>query len=178
MQRYLAAARRYRWVSLAIIVMVWSAGLAAAYVEYKTTYETQATIWVLRPSPQLTSFDPQDPGLPVIQTMASQQAELLSQLVKTDSFMRDVVERTSLQSAGEAAPDQRKYLDGLRRKFNIQTLGTNMIRITYSASDPLTPYEMINAALAVRQERVIQASATSAAAVTTVYMKDLEAAKA
>jgi uncharacterized protein involved in exopolysaccharide biosynthesis len=178
MQRYLASARRYRWLILAILLVVWGAGLFAAFVEYKTTYESQATVWVLRPSPQLTSFDPQDPGLPIIQTMASQQAELLGQLIKTDSFMHDVVERTSLRSASQAAADQRKYLDTLRKRFNIQTLGTNMLRISYTAADPEIPAQMINAALAVRQQRVIEASAMSAAAVTAVYKKDLDTAQA
>jgi hypothetical protein len=49
MERYPAAARRHRWVILAILVVVWGAGLAAAYSEYTNTYEASATMWVYGP---------------------------------------------------------------------------------------------------------------------------------
>lgn|SRR5258706_2652364 len=177
MQRALAAARRYQWVILAVLAVVWGAGLASAYVVYKTTYETQATIWVLRPSPELTASDPNDPGIPVIQTLASQQAELLSQLLKTDSFMRDVVEATSLKPALDAASDPERLLDTVRRRFKVETLGTNMVRVSYAANDPKTPVELVNTALIVRTQRIIAARVLSDASVGTIYQKEFETAQ-
>ena len=177
MDRAIASARRYRWIIPAILVVVWGAGLAAAFVQYKTTYESQATIWVLRASPELTASNPEDPGLPVIQTVASQQAELLGQLIKTDSFIQDVIERTSLRSALAAASDQIRYLDTVRKKFHVETLGTNMMRLSFTASDPQTPAAMVATALEVRNERVLNARVTSTAAVGTIYRKEFETAQ-
>jgi uncharacterized protein involved in exopolysaccharide biosynthesis len=178
MERAVASARRYRWIILSILVVVWGAGLAAAFVQYKTTYESQATIWVLRASPELTASNPEDPGLPVIQTVASQQAELLGQLIKTDSFMQDVIDRTPLRAALAAASDQVRYLDTIRKKFHVETLGTNMMRLSFTASDPETPAAMVAAALEVRNERVLSARVTSTAAVGTIYRKEFETAQA
>ena len=46
MRRYLTAAKRYWLVILALLAVVWGAGLAGTYHEYANTYESQATIWV------------------------------------------------------------------------------------------------------------------------------------
>ena len=177
MRRYLTAAKRYWLVILAILAVVWGAGLAGAYHEYANTYESQATIWVLRASPELTSSNPEDPGTPVIQTVASQQTELFTQLLQSDGFIRDVVERTLQRSTLERAANETKFLADVRKHFSVETLGTNMLRVSYTTSDPRTPVEMVNAAIAVRTERVLQARVTSTAAVGTLYRSEFDAAQ-
>lgn len=178
MRRYLAAARRYRWIIPAILAVVWGAGTAAAYREYTTTFESAATIWVLRPSPELTNLNPEDPGTPVIQTVASQQTELIAQLLKSDSFIRDVVERTSKQESLVPAANESRYLDAIRKRFDVETLGTNMLRLSFTSDDPKAPAEMVRAAIAVRTERVLSARVTSTAAVGTLYRREFEVAQA
>jgi len=177
MRPYLAAARRRAWLLLAILALTWGAGVVTAARDYAGTFESQATIWVLRPSPELTNIDPQDPGTPVVQTVASQQTELLQQLLRTDSFVRDVVERTSLRAALDAADDERPFLQAIRKKFSVETLGTNMLRVSYTATDRRIPAEMVSAALGVRTERVMQARVTSTAAVGTLYRREFEVAQ-
>ena len=81
MRPYLATVRRYAWLVGAILALVWGAGLASAYVDYTTTFESEATIWVLRASPELLVTSPNDPSAPILQTAASQQADLLDQLL-------------------------------------------------------------------------------------------------
>jgi uncharacterized protein involved in exopolysaccharide biosynthesis len=161
-----------------ILAVVWGAGIAAAYREYTTTFESAATIWVLRPSPELTNLNPEDPGTPVIQTVASQQTELIAQLLKSDSFIRDLVQRTSSHAALDAAADEARYLDEIRKRFDVETLGTNMLRVSFTSNDPKAPVEMVNAALAVRTERVLNARVTSTAAVGTLYRREFEVAQA
>ena len=178
MRRYLAAARRYRWMIPVILAVVWGAGIFSAYREYTTTFESAATIWVLRPSPELTNINPEDPGTPVIQTVATQQTELISQLLQSDSFIRDVVQRTPHRAALEAAPNEARYLDGVRKRFDVETLGTNMLRLSFTSNDPRTPVEMVKAALDVRTERVLNARVTSTAAVGTLYRREFEVAQA
>jgi hypothetical protein len=178
MRPYLAAARRRAWLIAAVLTLLWGAGIVSALREYTSTFESQATIWVLRPSPELTNFDPQDPGTPIVQTVASQQTELLQQLLQTDSFVREVTQATSQRAALAATTDERAFLQQIRKRFDVETLGTNMLRVSYTASDPRTPVEMVNAALEVRTDRVMRARVTSTAAVGTLYRREYEVAHA
>src|SRR5438132_8809761 len=104
-------AREFRWVLAATVILVWGAGLAAAVVEYKSTYQSEATIWAVRAAPALSVTDPDDPNISLIQTAAAQQAEVLKQLLQTRSFLADVVGRTRLKAAFEGAANQGQYLD-------------------------------------------------------------------
>ncbi|HVD51081.1 MAG TPA: hypothetical protein VNB51_03495 [Candidatus Udaeobacter sp.] len=177
MQPYLATFRRYGWLIAAIVVIVWGAGLLSAYVEYSTTFESDATIWVLRASPELLVTSPNDPSAPILQTAASQQADLLEQLLLTQSFVRDVVQKTSLSAALDAAPDQRRFLAAVAKSFQIDTHGTNLLTVAYLSHDPQLGPEMVNAALAVRADRVAQASVTFSAAANTLYQQQLQLAE-
>jgi uncharacterized protein involved in exopolysaccharide biosynthesis len=175
MRRYLLAARRYRWPLALIVALVWGAGLIAAYVEYSTTFESEAIVWGQRPPPQLaTSAD--DPGLTVVQTPASQHASLLIQLFQTDSFLVDVLRRT-LSPATFATTVNQRYLDDVRKRFHVQALGSNLLSVSFTARDPRTAREVLDAALLVRGERVVQARVASTAAVSALYHKELELAQ-
>jgi hypothetical protein len=168
---YLSTARRYRWLLLAVVALVWAAGLAAAVVEYRTTFESKATIWVLRSAPELNALNPDDPGVPIVQTAASQQADLLQQLLQTKSFLRDVADRTSLRTAIDAAPDDTKALDDIRTHFRIQTLGTNIFSVSYAGHDPRIAVELVRAALEVRGDRVAKARVDATTALGTLYQR-------
>ena len=178
MRRYLNAARRYRWLLAAVLILVWGAGLVAATIEYSTTFESTASIWVLQASPELGQSSPNDPNVPTVQTAASQQAELLGQLLQTRSFLEDVVDRTSLSGALAASSDQDKYLDEVRKHFRVQALGTNLLTLSFAARDPHAGPEMVKAALAVRGQRVAQARVDATTALSTLYQKDYESAQA
>jgi uncharacterized protein involved in exopolysaccharide biosynthesis len=177
MQPFLSSARRYRWLILAIVVLVWGASLTAAYVEYKSTYESDATIWVLRASQDLSATNPNDPGVPVLQTAATQQVELLSQLLQTKSVLRDVAQRTPLRSALASAADEDAFFQDLRKHFRVQALGSNMISVSFTARDPHTAAEVVKAALAVREERVAQAGVASTSALSALYRREFELAQ-
>jgi uncharacterized protein involved in exopolysaccharide biosynthesis len=176
MRPYLGIARRYRWLLVAVVALVWGAGLLAAYSKYATTFESQAMIWVQRASPELTITSPDDPNLPVAQTAASQQAELLNQLLQTDSFVRDVIARASLDPAIRT-PEGTRSIDGVRRNFRVRTLGTALLSVSFTANDPHTAAEMVKAALAVRGERVTRARVEATTAVGAFYEKDYELAQ-
>jgi uncharacterized protein involved in exopolysaccharide biosynthesis len=178
MRPYLSTARRYGWLLAAILTLVCGAGLAAAVVEYATTYESKATVWVLRAPPELSQRSPNDPSLTSVQTVAVQQVELLDQLLHTRSFVRDVVQRTSLSGELAAASDEAKYLEQVRKRFRVEALGTNLLSVAFVARDPRTPPELVNAILEVRDERVAQARVASTAIVSAFYQKDYEIAQA
>lgn len=178
MQPYVSSARRYWFWLIAILALVWGAGLAAAYVEFRTTYEAQTTIWVLRASPDLSASNPDDPSVPLIQTSAKQQADLLNQLLQTRSFTYDVVARTSLGAALESTSDESELLDDVRKHFHVQTLGPNMVRLSYTARDPRVAFEMVQAALDVRADRVSRARMEATGALSALYQREFELAEA
>ena len=177
MQPYLATARAFRFVIAAVLVIVCGAGIAAGVVEYKTTYESEATIWAVRAAPALSVTDPDDPNVALIQTAAAQQAEVIKQLLQTRSFLVDVIERTSLKAAFEASTNPDRMIDDARKRFRVETLGTSLIRVTYTAHDPRTPPELINAALVVRGERIEQARELSSAALGLLFQRQLDFAQ-
>src|SRR5204863_68291 len=78
------------------LAIIWGAGLVAGYVEYASTYSSEATVWVHRAPQDLGAANPDEPNLPLLQTSASQQADLLNQLLQTKGFLRDVVRKTAL----------------------------------------------------------------------------------
>ena len=177
MQRYLATARAFRGVLAAILIIVWGAGVAAALKEYASTYESQATIWVVRASPALSVTDPDDPNIALLQTAAAQQAEVLKQFVQTRSFLEEVVGRTSLKSAFESTADKDEFIDDVRKRFRVETLGTSLIRVSFAAHDPATPPEVVKAALVVRGERLEQSRLASSAALSLLYQRQIEFAE-
>jgi uncharacterized protein involved in exopolysaccharide biosynthesis len=177
MQPYLATARRFRWVVSIVLALVWGVGLAAAWIEYTTTYESAATVWVVRAAGELTVTDPNDPNIAVIQTAAASQAEVLKQLLQTRTFVADVINRTSLHDELASAADQRDYLDRVQKRFRVEALGTSLLRVSFAGHDPQTPSELVNAALAVRAERLSESRSASAAALTTLYQHELRFAQ-
>jgi uncharacterized protein involved in exopolysaccharide biosynthesis len=176
MQPYLSTLRGLRWLLLAIVAVVWGAGLVAAAYEYQGTYEAEATVWAVRPSTEF-SAGADDPNVTVIQTAASQQAEVLKQLLLTKSFLIDVVTRTRLRQAYEAAPNRNRYLDQIAKRFRVETMGTSLVRVSFAWRDPESPAELVNAALVVRAERLSQARAASSAALGTLYQRQIELAE-
>jgi len=178
MRRYLATARRYRWLLAAVLALVWGAGIVAAYAEYTTTFESTATVWVLRPPAELAQTSLDDPSATLLQTAASQQVDLLSQLLQTDSFLRDVVQLATPGTSLAAAHDEAAYLDDVRKRFHVKALGTNLLTISFAARDPATGPRMVKAALAARDQRTAAARVSATTALSTLYKKDYEVAQA
>ena len=51
------------WILVAIVVLVWGAGLFDAAAVYRSTYRSEATIWAVRAAPALSVTDPDDPNI-------------------------------------------------------------------------------------------------------------------
>jgi hypothetical protein len=162
---------------MGILAIVWGAGLVAGYVEYKSTFEAKATIWVLKAAADLTVSNPDDPSVPLVQTAANQQADLLKQLLTTRSFVMDVIGRTSLRSTLERTANEGALLDDVRKHFKVQTLGPNMLSVTYAGPNPAVAAELVQAALDERRERLTHARVEGTTALGALYQREFEAAQ-
>src|SRR5206468_5720578 len=92
-------------------------------------------------------------------------------------FLVDVVGRTSLKTSFLEAVDQDGFIDDIRKRFRVETLGTSLIRVSFAGRDPTTPLELVNEALVVRAERIDQARQLSSAALGLLYQRQLDFAE-
>ena len=180
MQRYVYTARRFLWVIVGVVALLLVSGAAAAYGEYVGTFESSATIWVQRNSQDLLqthAVQTDVPSVPDFLTPGSEYAESFTQLVQTQAFLRSAIERTSLTAGLAGARDQLSYLDDIRKRFKIQALGTNLVKVSYRADSPEVAFEMVAAALAIRDERAAAAQIASTSMTSTLYTKELDLAQ-
>jgi len=179
LERYLYTARRYRWVIAAILLVLGISGSSAAYTEYNSAYESNATVWVSRNAQsvlQATDLST-DPSVPNFNTPGGEYAEVFSQLLQTQTFLGQVIARTSLGAPFTASPDPFAFLDDVRKRFRVQALGTNLVRVTYRADSPNVAFEMVGAALTERDARASQQQLSSTSVTTAFYQKEYELAQ-
>jgi uncharacterized protein involved in exopolysaccharide biosynthesis len=180
MRRYLDTARRYVWIIAVIFAITLGSGAVAAYVEYVTTFESSATLWAERAQrdpPQFVPEVPRDPGFgPSLVTPAAEQGAALNQLLQTRGFVLRVAELASLAAPTDQS-EERKFVEDVRKRFKVEELGTNVMRISYRARDPQTAPAMVKAALAARAERIRADRDASALAAKTVNTRELEVAQ-
>jgi len=171
--RYIETAARLRLALVAVVLLVLVPGLVAAYEEYMSTHESFATVWVDRASQQIVSGS-DNPYIPVLQTPASEQAQILSELLQTRSFMVAVIGGTQLKEQLAQAADPDVLLEDQRQRFRVQALGTNLVRISFKSTEPELAAAMVEAALATRAARIFQAQSNNAAAAILYYQRVYE----
>lgn len=179
MQRYLFTARRFLWVLIAVVAILTLSGGFAAYGEYVGTFESAATIWVQRNSQDLLQshvVQTDVPSVPDFLTPGGEYAEAFTQLVQTQAFLGSTIERTSLQPELKAARDPLAFLDDVRKRFKIQALGTNLVKVSYRADSATVAFEMVSAAIAIRDERAAAAQIAASSMTTTLYTRELDLA--
>jgi uncharacterized protein involved in exopolysaccharide biosynthesis len=186
MRPYLATARAYFWVLVVVLALTWGSGLAVAYVEYTTSFQSEATIWTQRGTMQLDNdghvvvspevAPPQDPAQATVMTPAAEQAGILNQLVQTRSFLRQVAARAGV-SVPASPTVERTFLDDMSKRFKVEVLGTNLFRLFYRARDPHTGPPVLLAVLALRQEQAVAARTAAAQAATSSYRSELALAQ-
>jgi len=174
--RYLETATRLKFVLVVVVLLVLVPGLLAAYQEYMSTHESFATVWVDRASRQIVSGS-DDPYIPMLQSPAAEQAEILSELFQTRSFMVEVVGRTQLKERLAQAADPDVFLEDERKRFRVQALGTNLVRISFRSDEPEVAAAMVDAALATRAARLFESQANYAAATILYYQRVYEFAQ-
>lgn len=171
MRRYLDTAARYKWVIVIVLALTWGTGAVMAYSDYTTSFEAEATIWTDRQSRQFAITSAQDPGFGSLVTPAAEQAGVISQLLQSRSFLRDVVERASIPVPGNV--DERTFFQDIGKRFRIEVVGTNVLKLSYRAHDPHTGPQIVLAALAVRQQRLAETRFATTTAAATFYRSEL-----
>jgi len=154
-----------------VLALTWGTGAVLAYSDYTTSFEADATIWTDRQSQQFATTSTQDPGFGSLVTPAAEQAGVLNQLLQSRSFLQDVTQRAFI--VRPAGTDALTFFADIGKRFRIDVLGTNLFRLSYRALDPHTGPAIVNATLAIRQQRLAETRAAATTAAATYYRSEL-----
>jgi uncharacterized protein involved in exopolysaccharide biosynthesis len=129
-----------------------------------TYYEAVARLWVDRPA-YLRYTDDVSRYTPITQI----QANRLSELLTTQSFATDVMNRTSMAGITETPRGTGIARDMLTRGFVSTVVGDHVLALRFRADTPQLAYEMVSAILDVFRDRLVTDRVTQADTATSFY---------
>ncbi len=135
---------RHRWLNLLPILILAIASVVYLFVS-KADYVAQGSLYVNSQSllASLTDLNNNNNSLWV--TPAQATSGEISELVKTDSFVRAMIKQTNLEATmaeGPAAVDE--VFTNVRKEIDVTTSGNNQIQVSVSDSDPVLAYQLAN----------------------------------
>lgn len=133
-KRYLGTFFRGRRLYIPVLLLLVAATIVGTYYLARTQYEATARIWVDKPALD-SVLDPNTPS-GYLASPAQQQADKITQLLQTDSFVASILKGTSAAGQLNNATDRDKVIKDVRGKLSVASLGSNSVRISYGGSDP------------------------------------------
>jgi uncharacterized protein involved in exopolysaccharide biosynthesis len=143
-KRYLGTFFRGWRLYIPILLLLLTATVLGTYYLASTQYEATARIWVDKPALD-NVLDPNAPSSYL--SPAQQQADKLSQLLQTDSFVVSIMTNTSVSGRLTSEPDRDRVVKDVRGKLAVTPLGPNTVRITYTGSDPILCQQMVQSTI-------------------------------
>lgn len=171
-KRYLGTFYRGRRLYLPVLLLLLIATVLGTYYLARTQYEATARIWVDKPaldnvlSPNASSGYLVSPG--------QQQADKLTQLLQTDSFVEAMLKNTNLSGRLASNPDRDRVIKDVRGKLTVTPLGSNTIKVTYAGSDPVLCQQVVQSTLDQFRARDLTARVEQSAIETQFYQKQLQ----
>lgn len=139
-RRYLSTFFRGRRLYIPVLLLLLAATALGTYYLARTQYEATARIWVDKPALD-SVLDPNAPSTFV--SPGQQQADKITQLLQTDSFVADVLTNTTMLSRLSNEADRDRVIKDVRSKLSVTPLGTNTVKITYAGSDPVLCQQIV-----------------------------------
>ena len=135
LKRYLGTFFRGRRLYVPVLVFLLAATLLGTYYLASTQYEATARIWVDKPVLD-NVLDPNSPSSFIV-SPGQQQADKLTQLLQTDSFVAAILTNTTASGRLASEPDRERVIKEVRGKLVVTPLGQNTVRIIFTCSDPV-----------------------------------------
>jgi len=171
-KRYLGTFYRGRRLYLPVLLLLIAATVVGTYYLARTQYEATARIWVDKPALD-NVLDPNSPSGYVV-SPGQQQADKLTQLVQTDSFVADILKNTNASARLESAPERDRVVKDVRSKLAITPFGTNTVKITYAGSDPVLCQQIVQGAIDQFRAWNLTARVEQSAIESQFYEKQLQ----
>jgi uncharacterized protein involved in exopolysaccharide biosynthesis len=171
-KRYLGTFFRGRWLYIPVLLLLLGATVLGTYYLARTQYEATARIWVDKPALDnvLAPNAPPD----YLTTPAQQQADKLTQLLQTDSFVAAILSNTTASGLLTSDADRDRVIKDVRGKIAVTPLGANTIRITYAGSDPGLCQQMVQGTIDQFRSRDLTARLEQSAIERQFYEKQLK----
>jgi len=135
-------------------------------------YEASAGIWVARPT-----YIKYDDEATRYSTPAREQADRLTELLRSRSFLLDVAQRTSLAPWTRSLKGEEALRNTIDKGLGM-TPTSNMLLVRFRADSPQLAYEVVTALLDAFQEKVISDRSDQAALAISFWESRLQDARA
>lgn len=171
MKRYLRTFLRHPFLYLLplILVMIGAAILARNALQDATPYTALATVAV--------NLDPTRQRSLAERPPAQQHAELLTELMRTDRFILDVVARISLEPQLSDVASESQLAEILRTRWRQAAVGQNTMRVTMDCADPRFCTDFIGAVLSAFRDRIASAQLARRTATLEFYQQQAQTAE-
>jgi uncharacterized protein involved in exopolysaccharide biosynthesis len=140
MTRFLETFFRHKWWFILPPLIIT---IAAAYITVKTApimYQSTAGIWVDRPTYLAYNDNWNQWASP-----AQNQTARLTEQLKTQTFVVDVANRTSLANMTRSQRGMDQIYQLLAQGLNITPVGTHLVALSFRSENPRVSYEMLKA---------------------------------
>lgn len=172
-RRFLATFFRGRRLYIPMLLLLLTATVLGTYYLTRSQYEATARIWVDRPALD-NVLDPNAQATYLV-SPAQQQADKLTQLLQTDSFVVEILKNTSASGRLRGDPDRdRAIIRDTRGKLDVTPIGPNTIKITYAGSDPILCQQVVQSTIDQFRARDLTARVEQSAIERQFYQKQLQ----
>jgi uncharacterized protein involved in exopolysaccharide biosynthesis len=172
-KRFLGTFYRGRRLYILLLLLLLAATVLGTYFLARTQYEATARVWVDKPA--LTNvLDPNAPSGYATSSPAQEQADKLTQLIQTDSFVAAIISNTSASGRLANASDRDQAIKDTRGKLDVTSLGPNTVRINYTGSDPVLSQQMVQSTIDQFRSWDLTARLDQSAIERQFYQKQLQ----
>lgn len=171
MERYLETLFRFAWLFLLMLVATSASGAAYVVSQRTALYQTRATVWADRPA-YLTTLSEWNQWA----SAAANEASSINELLQTQSFDVQVLQRTSYRDRLKTDDGQQKAIKNLKRRVSVFASSDHVVNVVANDEQPNVAIELATAIIdASNQEMLKQANSSSTLALD-FYQKQLDAA--
>jgi uncharacterized protein involved in exopolysaccharide biosynthesis len=169
LRRYIECALRIKFRLLLAAVLVFGSAFAFLYLS-KQGYTSTATVWVDRPIYFNTPNDWNQ-----YRTPADNQANILSELIRTRQFSLTVAQRA--QVSMHTTAEEGVAIDDIQRNLKVDTFGDHLVRITYTNKQPTYGTAIISQTIGLFVEQLSVRQASEAQSAVQLYQDQLTTAQ-
>jgi uncharacterized protein involved in exopolysaccharide biosynthesis len=176
MKRYVATFLRHRRLYLAGLGILLLASAIGTFAYSTTTYEADTRIWIDKPVLSSSLLDPTTQTFgPAPLSPAQEEANKLSQLIQTDSFIASVIAPTSAAGQLTGSPDHdRTVLSRIRGKITVGVAGTNTLTVLFRDKDPALCQQIVQSVIDKYLDWDLQSQLEQSSLQLQFYQKQLD----
>ncbi len=142
--RILESYFRHRWLNLLpFFIMIAASGVYLAIT--KSNYVSQGMLYVNTPSLVKALDINTNSGTNIWSSPAQQTTDEINELMKTDAFVRAIIQKTDLEQEMTMGPVAvNELFISVRTKVKVVSLGSNQTEISANDEDPRVAYQLVN----------------------------------